>query len=50
MSPLPSDFKSTGNLYEDADVALALYNPYKLGDTTNLGYNIPAANGIATTL
>jgi len=42
MSPLPSDFKNTGNLYEDADVALALYNPYKLGDNENLGYNIPA--------
>jgi len=41
MSPLPSDFKSTGNLYEDADVALALYNPYKLGDNTNLDYRIP---------
>lgn len=40
MSPLPSDFKSTGNLYEDADVALALYNPYKLGDNNNLGYNV----------
>lgn len=40
MSPLPSDFKSTGNLYEDADVALALYNPYKLGDLNNLDYNI----------
>jgi hypothetical protein len=42
MSPLPSDFKSTGNLYEDSDVALALYNPYKLGDLSNLGYNISA--------
>lgn len=39
-SPLPGDFKNTGNLYEDADVALALYNPYKLGDTSNLGYNV----------
>lgn len=40
-SPLPSDFKSTGNLYEDADIVMALYNPYKLGDDANLGYNIP---------
>ena len=39
-SPLPSDFKSTGNIYEDSDVVLALYNPYKLGDNNNLGYNI----------
>lgn len=42
MSPLPSDFKSTGNFYEDSDIALALYNPYKLGDLSNLGYNISA--------
>lgn len=41
MAPLPSDFKSTGNLYEDADVVIALYNPYKLGDNTNLGYSVP---------
>ena len=40
MSPLPSDFKSTGNLYEDADVVLALYNPYKLGDDNNLDYRV----------
>ncbi len=40
-SPLPSDFKNSSNLYEDADVALALYNPYKLGDDNNLGYDIP---------
>lgn len=40
-SPLPSDYKSSGNMYEDCDVALALYNPYKLGDMDNLGYNIP---------
>lgn len=41
MSPLPSDFKGSGNMYEDADVALALYNPYKLGDNNNLDYDVP---------
>lgn len=40
LSPLPSDFKNSSNLYEDADIALALYNPYKLGDNSNLGYDI----------
>lgn len=41
MAPLPSDFKGTGNSYNDADVVLALYNPYKLKDDNNLGYDIP---------
>lgn len=48
MAPLPSDFKGTGNSYNDADVVLALYNPYKLKDDNNLGYAIPTfvnANG-----
>ena len=40
MSPLPSDYKNTSNIYEDCDTALALYNPYKLGDLHNLGYKI----------
>ena len=40
LSPLPSDFKGSGNTYEDADVVLALYNPYKLDDKTNLGYRV----------
>lgn len=42
MSPLPSDFKNTGNTYDDADVVLALYNPLKTQDNNNLGYNIPS--------
>lgn len=41
LSPLPSDFRGTSVLYDDCDVALALYNPYKLGDDNNLDYNIP---------
>lgn len=41
MAPLPSDFKGTGNSYNDADVVLALYNPYKLKDDDNLGYQVP---------
>ena len=40
LSPLPSDFKGSGNMYEDSDLALALYNPYKLGEESNLGYPI----------
>ena len=41
MAPLPSDFKGTGNSYNDADVVLALFNPYKIKDDNNLGYDVP---------
>lgn len=43
-TPLPSDFKGSSNMYEDADVAIALYNPYKLEDMDYGGYNIRAFN------
>ena len=29
VSPEPDDFKGSGDLYENADVALGLFNPYK---------------------
>lgn len=40
LSPEPSDFKETGNTYEDADLVLALLNPYKLGVSRDLGYDV----------
>jgi hypothetical protein len=38
--PQPSDFKGSSNMYEDADVALALFNAYKLGMTEFAGYDL----------
>lgn len=40
LTPDPDDFKDTGNLYEDADVALALFNPYKFKVFDHMGYQI----------
>jgi hypothetical protein len=40
LTPDPDDFKDTGNLYEDADVALALFNPYKFKIFDHMGYQI----------
>lgn len=40
VSPEPDDFKDSGNLYEDADVVLALFNPFKLKINDFLGYDI----------
>lgn len=36
--PLPTDFKGSGNMYEDCDVCLGLYNPWKLKDSECLEY------------
>lgn len=41
VSPEPDDFKDSGNLYEDADTVLALFNPFKLKINDFLGYDIP---------
>lgn len=41
VSPEPDDFKSSSNMYEDCDVAIALFNPYKLKINDFLGYDIP---------
>lgn len=41
VSPEPDDFKNSSNLYEDADVVLALFNPFKLKVNDFLGYDIP---------
>ena len=38
--PQPSDFKNASNMYEDADVTIALFNPYKLGAKTFAGYDL----------
>lgn len=40
LTPDPDDFKDTGNLYEDCDVALALFNPYKFKSYDHMGYDI----------
>jgi hypothetical protein len=48
VSPEPDDFKGSGDLYENADVALGLFNPYKFKINDFLGYEIPkfvAKNG-----
>jgi len=42
LAPEPDDFKDSGNIYEDADIAIALYNPYKLKDFNHLGYDVKA--------
>ena len=41
LTPEPDDFKDSGNLYEDCDVALALFNPYKYKVFDHMGYDIP---------
>ena len=38
--PLESDFKGTGNLYEDADIALGLYYPAKQQEFSHDGYDM----------
>ena len=42
LAPEPSDFKESSNTYEDADLVLALFNPYKLKISTDLGYDVPS--------
>lgn len=41
LGPMPSDFKGSSVPYDDADVALALYNPFKVKDFTHMNYDIP---------
>ena len=38
--PTQESFKETGNLFEDADVALTLFNPYKFKVYDHMGYKI----------
>jgi len=40
VSPEPDDFKSSGDPYENCDVCIGLFNPYKLKIKDFLGYNI----------
>ena len=40
LTPEQQDFKDSGNTYEDADVVLGLFNPYKHGLSTYKGFNI----------
>ena len=47
-NPQPSDFKNASNGFEDGDIVLALFNPFKLGITSYAGYDLLAlrsANG-----
>lgn len=41
VSPEPDDFKGSGDLYENCDIALGLFNPYKFKINDFLGYDIP---------
>ncbi len=38
VAPEPDDFKNSGNMYEDCDLSLALFNPFKLKVKEDLGY------------
>lgn len=40
MSPEKSDFKGSGNMYEDADIVIALFNPFEFGISPHLGYKV----------
>lgn len=40
LEPEQNDFRDSGNLYIDSDVALGLLNPYKMQIETSLSYNI----------
>jgi len=40
MSPEKSDFKGSGNMYEDADVVIGLFNPFEFGISSYLKYKV----------
>jgi hypothetical protein len=40
MTPEPEDFKDSGNTFEDCDICLGLFNPYRYGMIDYLGYDI----------
>jgi hypothetical protein len=40
VTPEPDDFKGSGDMYENADVVIGLFNPYKFKISEFLGYNI----------
>lgn len=39
--PTPESYKNSGNMFEDCDVALALFNPYRYKIMDHMGYDIP---------
>lgn len=41
LTPLPSDFKGSANMFQNADVVMALFNPYKLKAYDHMGYTVP---------
>lgn len=41
VSPEPDDFKGSSDMYENCDLALGLFNPYKFKINDFLGYDIP---------
>jgi len=40
MAPEKQDFKGSGNMYEDADVAVGLFNPHEYHINDNLGFPV----------
>lgn len=40
LEPEQNDFRDSGNLYIDSDIAMGLLNPYKMQLETSLSYNI----------
>lgn len=40
LEPQESDFKGTGNLYDDSDIVFGLFNPTKFQIDKNLGYDV----------
>ncbi len=40
LTPQASDFKGSGNMFENCDIALALFNPYKSKVMDHMGYKI----------
>tara|TARA_R100001086_G_scaffold198857_1_gene115152 strand:- start:6422 stop:7480 length:1059 start_codon:yes stop_codon:yes gene_type:complete len=45
LSPTLEDFKDTGSIGEDCNVALGIFNPYKFDMKTYLGYDISQLKG-----
>lgn len=40
VEPMPEDFKETGDIYEDADVALTIFDPWRYKVPDPLGYDL----------
>ena len=40
LAPEPSDFASSSNMYDDADLVIGLFNPFKLKIISDLGFDV----------